>query len=175
MTKSKVKLHRKKIDIYANISLFPSYSEVTVATRSGPYPAQMVTAVTRSSPYPDELVDHHLETTSTALNDSGVQDWPPDWAWFLPRFFLHSVTDGVLVPCRSRLWHAYGDTSFPAISSTWLHRYYLNWTELDNAITKFNNSIIKLSVKSFNCTLLTHYFPLFDTLLCSCFVTICMV
>ncbi len=34
-----------------------------------------------------------------------------------------------------------GDTSFPAQSSTWLHRYYLNWTELDNAITKFNNEM----------------------------------
>ncbi len=68
-------LHRKKIDIYANISPFPSYSEVTVATRSGPYTAQMVTAVTRSSPYPDQMVDQHLETTSTAytaLNISKV-------------------------------------------------------------------------------------------------------
>ncbi len=53
-------LHRKKIDIYANISLFLSYSEVTVATRS--------------SPYPDQMVDQHLETTSTALNVSGDQD-----------------------------------------------------------------------------------------------------
>ncbi len=33
-------------------------------------------------------------------------NWPPDWAWFLPRFFLHSVTDGVFVPCRCRLWLA---------------------------------------------------------------------
>ncbi len=49
-------LHHKKIDIYDNISLFLSYSEVT--------------AVTRSSPYPDQ----HLETTSTALNVSGDQD-----------------------------------------------------------------------------------------------------
>ncbi len=53
-------LHRKKIDIYANISLFLFYSEVT--------------AVTRSSPYPDQMVDQHLETTSTALNVSGDQD-----------------------------------------------------------------------------------------------------
>ncbi len=66
-------LHRKKNDIYANISLLLSYSEVTVATRSGPYPAQMITAVNRSSPYPDQMVDHHLETTSTALNVSGDQ------------------------------------------------------------------------------------------------------
>ncbi len=70
-------LHRKKIDIYANISLVLSYSEVTVATRSGPYPAQMVTAVTRSSPYPDQTMDQNLEMTSTALtalNISRVQD-----------------------------------------------------------------------------------------------------
>ncbi len=64
-------LHRKKIDIYANISLFLSYSEVTVAS---PFPAQMIIAVTRSSPYPDQMVDQHLETTSTALNVSGDQD-----------------------------------------------------------------------------------------------------
>ncbi len=31
-------LHRKKIDIYANISIFLSYYEVTVATRFSPYP-----------------------------------------------------------------------------------------------------------------------------------------
>ncbi len=47
-------LHRKKIDIYANISLFVSYSEVTAFTRSDG--------------------DQHLETTSTALNVSGDQD-----------------------------------------------------------------------------------------------------
>ncbi len=53
-------LHRKKNDIYANISLFLSYSEFTVATQS--------------APYPDQMVDQHLETTSTALNVSGDQD-----------------------------------------------------------------------------------------------------
>ncbi len=67
-------LQRKKIYIYGNISLFLSYSEVTIATRSGPYPAQMFTIVTRSSPYPDQMVDQHLETTTTALNISGDQD-----------------------------------------------------------------------------------------------------
>ncbi len=61
-------LHRKKIDIYVNISLFISYSEVTTATRSGPYTAQMVAAVIRSSLYPDQMVDQHLKMTSTALN-----------------------------------------------------------------------------------------------------------
>ncbi len=34
-----------------------------------------------------------------------------------------------------------GDTPFPAISPTWLQRYYLNWTELDNDITEFNNEM----------------------------------
>ncbi len=52
-------LHRKKTGIYAN-SLFLSYSDITVATHS--------------SPYPDQMVDQHLETTSTALNVSGDQD-----------------------------------------------------------------------------------------------------
>ncbi len=66
-------LHRKKNDIYANISLLLSYSEVTVATRSGPYPAQMITAIYRSSPYPDQMVDPHLEMTFIALNVSGDQ------------------------------------------------------------------------------------------------------
>ncbi len=68
-----------------------------------------------------------------------------------------------------------GDTSFPAQSSTWLHRYYLNWTELDNAITKFNNemhSADKLSVKSCHFTLLTQ-FAYFDIV--QCFFTICIV
>ncbi len=70
-------LHRKKNDIYANISLLLSYSKVTVATWSGPYPAQMGTAVTRSGPYPYQMVDQHIEmtsTSSTALNVSGDQD-----------------------------------------------------------------------------------------------------
>ncbi|KAL0195704.1 hypothetical protein M9458_009276, partial [Cirrhinus mrigala] len=49
-------LHHKKNGIYANISQFHPYSEVTVATRSSPFPAQMV--------------DQHLEITSTALNVS---------------------------------------------------------------------------------------------------------
>ncbi len=156
-------LHRKKNDIYANISIFLSYSGVTVATRSGPYPAQTITAVNRSSPYPDHMVDHHLEMTSTVLNVCGDQDtlhsdfaavgtnywfvwpeenWPPDWAWFLPRFFslfCHRWSFGSL--SLSPLACLVGDTLFPVISPTWLHRYYLNWTELDNDITEFNNEM----------------------------------
>ncbi len=57
-------LHRKKNGIYANISLFLSYSEITVATRS--------------SLYPDQMVDQHQEMTSTALNftETGQLDVP---------------------------------------------------------------------------------------------------
>ncbi len=47
-------LHRKKIDIYANISL--------------------LFLIPRSLHSPDQMVDQHLETTSTALNISGDQD-----------------------------------------------------------------------------------------------------
>ncbi len=55
-------------------------------------------------------------------------------------FFLHSVTDGSFgsLPL-SPLACLVGGTSFPAISSTLLHRYYINWTELGNYIIQFNN------------------------------------
>ncbi len=46
--------------IYANISLFHSYSEVNVDTQ--------IQSVSRSD------VDQHLEMTSTAMNVSGDQD-----------------------------------------------------------------------------------------------------
>ncbi len=72
-------LHRKKIDIYDDSSLLLSYSEITVVTRSSPYPAQMITAVNRSSPYPDQMVDHHLETdfySSERLRRPGHRDEP---------------------------------------------------------------------------------------------------
>ncbi len=67
------------------------------------------------------------------------------------------------------------DTSFPAISSTWLHRYYLNRTELDDAITEFNNEMPLTENWVFNLVILHywHYFPIL--ILCSCFVTICIV
>ncbi len=59
------------------------------------------------------------------------------------------------------------ETSFPAISWTWSHRYYLNWTELDDAITEFNNEMHSADNWVLNChfTLLTHYFPIL--ILCS--------
>ncbi len=74
---------------------------------------------------------------------------PPDWAWFLPRFFF-SVLSPIefwqlaVVAFGLLSWgHFVGHivSSDITLISTWLHRYYLNWTELDNAITEFNNQM----------------------------------
>ncbi len=54
-----------------------------------------------------------------------------------------------------------GDTSFPAISSTWLHRYYLNWTELDDAITKFNNDMPSAENWVLNLVILHYWHTIF--------------
>ncbi len=87
------------------------------------------------------------------------ENWPPDWAWFLPMFFslfCHrwSFASLPLSPPACLV----GDTSFPAISSTWLHRYYLNWTELDDDIIEFNNEITLTENWVFNLVIL-HYWP----------------
>ncbi len=68
-------------------------------------------------------------------------NWPPDWAWFLPRFFLHSVIDGVFVPCRCRLWLAQLGTLHLQHNHRLDCTDIINWTKLDNAITKFNNEM----------------------------------
>ncbi len=104
------------------------------------------------------------------------EKWPPDWAWFLPRFFspfCHQWSFGSLP--LSPLACLVGDTSFPAISSTWLNRNFLNWTELDDAITEFNNEMPLTENWVLNLVILHywHYFPIL--ILCSCFVTICIV
>ncbi len=110
-------LHRKKIDIYANISLFLSYSEVTAFTRSDGgsaprddlyySPERQRTRTPRWAPETDPQwgprhLDGHQEKTSgtswaiqsdfaaVGMNCCVVwpeEKWPPDWAWFLPRFF----------------------------------------------------------------------------------------
>ncbi len=46
----------------------------------------------------------------------------------------------------------------------WLHRYYLNWTKLDNAITKFNNEMHSADNWVLNPVIL-HY--LHNFILCS--------
>ncbi len=60
-----------------------------------------------------------------------------------------------------------GDTSFPAQSSTWLHRYYLNWTKLDNAITKFNNEMHSADNWVLNPVILHYWHNLPILILCS--------
>ncbi len=60
-----------------------------------------------------------------------------------------------------------GESSFPAKSSTWLHRYYLNWTELDNAITKFNNEMHSAEDSVLNPVILHYWHNLPILILCS--------
>ncbi len=60
-----------------------------------------------------------------------------------------------------------GDTSFPAKSSTWLRRYYLNWTELDNAFTKFNNEMHSADNWVLNPVILHYWHNLPILILCS--------
>ncbi len=93
--------------------------------------------------------------------------WPEEnWAWFLPMFFslfCHWWSSGSLP--LSPLACLVGDTSFPAISSTWLNRYYYNWTELDDAITEFNNELPLNENWVFTIVLLHYLYTifLFDT------------
>ncbi len=93
---------------------------------------------------------------------------PPDWAWFLPRFFspfCHRWSFRSLP--LSPLACLVGDTSFPAQSSTWLHRYYLNWTKLDNAITKFNNEMHSADNWVLNPVILHYWHNLPILILCN--------
>ncbi len=54
-----------------------------------------------------------------------------------------------------------GDTSFPPISSTWLHRYYLIWTELDDPIIEFNNEMPLTENWVFNLVILHYWHTVF--------------
>ncbi len=94
-------------------------------------------------------------------------NWPPDWAWFLPRFFLHSVTDGVFVPCRCRLWLAQLGT----LHFQHNHRLdctdIINWTKLDNAITKFNNEMHSADNWVLNPVILHYWHNLPILILCN--------
>ncbi len=54
-----------------------------------------------------------------------------------------------------------GDTSFPAISSTWLNRNYLNWTELDDDITEFNDELPLTENWVFNLVILHYWHTIF--------------
>ncbi len=130
-------LHRKKIDIYANISLFLSYPEVTAVTRSdgGSAPRDDLYSPERQR-RPGHLDEPQRQTpsedpvTKTAIRKRprepveplqsdfaavGIELLcrlareemaPPTEPGFSQGFLLRSVTDGVLVPCRCRLWLA---------------------------------------------------------------------
>ncbi len=54
-----------------------------------------------------------------------------------------------------------------AKSLTWLHRYYLNWTELDDAITKFNNEMHSAENWVLNPVILHYWHNLPILILCS--------
>ncbi len=91
------------------------------------------------------------------------EKWPPTEPGFSQGFFLrsgHQWSFGSLP--LSPLACLVGDTSFPAISSTWLNRNFLNWTELDDAITEFNNEMPLTENWVFNIVILHywHYFPI---------------
>ncbi len=94
-------------------------------------------------------------------------NWPPDWAWFLPRFFsiLSPMEFSFLAAVASGLL-SWGH-SFPAQSSTWLHRYYLNWTKLDNATTKFNDEMHSADNWVLNPVILHYWQNLPILILCS--------
>ncbi len=124
------------------------------------------------SPYNLTLLQLEQTAGSTGQRRTG----PPTEPGFSQSFFspfCHWWSFGSLL--LSPLACLVGDTSFPAILSTWLHRYYLNWTELNDAITEFNNE--KPLTENWVCNLvILHYWHYFSILiLCSCFYTICIV
>ncbi len=124
------------------------------------------------SPYNLTLLQLEKTTGSSGQRGTG----PPDWAWFLPRFFspfCHRRSFGSLP--FSPLACSVGDTSFPAISPTWLHRYYLNWTELDNAITKFNNEMHSAENWVLNPVILHYWHNLPILILCSALLQFVLV
>ncbi len=94
-------------------------------------------------------------------------NWPPDWAWFLPRFFLRSVTDGVFVPCRCRLWLAQLGTLHFQHNLRLDCTDIINWTKLDNAITKFNNEMHSADNWVLNPVILHYWHNLPILILCS--------
>ncbi len=84
-----------------------------------------------------------------------------------PKVFLHSVTDGVFVPCRCRLWLAQLGT----LHFQHNHRLdctdIINWTKLDNAITKSNNEMHSADNWVLNPVILHYWHILPILILCS--------
>ncbi len=195
-------LHRKKNGIYANISLFLSYSEVTVATRS--------------SPYPDQMVDQHLEMTSTEIRTTRwAPETDPQWR---PRH-LDGHQDKTLVTrwvlctiwlccSRTNCWFVWSEENWPPTepgfsqgffsrfchrwsfgSSGLLSRGHLISSDIIDLIAQIllelnwaarchhwiNNEMPLTENWVFNLVILHywHYFPIL--ILESCFDTICIV
>ncbi len=89
-------------------------------------------------PYNLTLLQLEQTTGSSGQRRTGPPTEPGFYQVFFSLFY-HRWSFGSLPlsPLACLIW----DTSFPAVSPTWLHRYYLNWTELDDAITEFNNEM----------------------------------
>ncbi len=108
-----------------------------------------------------------LEQTTSL---SGRRGTGPRLSLVSPKFFspfCHRWSFGSLPLSPLACLVGESSSSFPAKSSTWLHRYYLNWTELDNAITKFNNEMHSAENWVLNPVIL-HYWHNFPILiLCS--------
>ncbi len=96
---------------------------------------------------------------------SSSQNWPTTEPGFSQGFFsILSPMEFWFLATVPLAWLV-GGTSFPAISLTWLHRYYLNWTELDDDITEFNDEL-PLTEKWVFTIVLLHYWQtmfLFNT------------
>ncbi len=106
-----------------------------------------------------------LEQTTDSSGRRGTG--PPTEPGFSQGFFsILSPMEFSFLPL-SPLACSVGDTSFPSQSSTWLHRYYLNWTKLDNAITKFNNKMHSADNWVLNPVILHYWHNLPILILCS--------
>ncbi len=106
-----------------------------------------------------------LEQTTDSSGRRGTGPWlslvsPKVFSPFCHRWSFRSLP-------LSPLACSVGESSFPATSSTWLHRYYLNWTELDNAITKFNNEMHSADNWVLNPVILHYWHNLPILILCS--------
>ena len=73
--------------------------------------------------------------------------------------FCHRWSFGSLP--QSPLACLVGNTYYPAISLTWLHRYYLNWTELDDDITEFNEELPLTEKLVFTIVILHYWHTIF--------------
>ncbi len=122
------------------------------------------------SPYNLNLL--HLEQSTGSSGQRGTA--PTRLSLVSPKVFspfCHRWSFGSLP--LSPLACLVGDISFPAISPAWLHRYYLNWTELDDDITEFNNEMPLTEKLVFNLVIVHYWYTIF--ILCSYFDTICIV